>query len=152
MRAILFEYLNIRAHQCSRDYVPPAESTLLFKSTVFGLLRGSELLLMDIVCRRWSTLVSITEYLMQMCEHNVSFNPNLCRNVCWWWEPNTVWVHIFTMFKINCLAMLALFSYLNWAWMFYLCDINMISYLTIFTGQVIQQFRADNMITFVFQI
>ena len=36
--------------------------------------------------------------------------------------------------------------------MFYLCDINMITYLTISTGKVIQKFRAVNMITFVFQI
>ena len=32
--------------------------------------------------------------------------------------------------------------------MFYLCEINMISYLTIFTGQVLQQLRAVNMVTF----
>ena len=33
---------------------------------------------------------------------------------------------------------------------FYLCDINMISYLTLLTGQVIQKFWAVNMMTFTF--
>ena len=36
--------------------------------------------------------------------------------------------------------------------MFYLCDINMISYLTILTGQVLQKCWAVNMISFTYKI
>ena len=36
--------------------------------------------------------------------------------------------------------------------MFYLCDINMIAYLTILTGQVIQKCWVVNKITFTYQI